>query len=82
MEQREYCGAFVESIDARGLNCPLPLLKMKRALAHAQRGERVYLQATDPNTLRDITAYAYQANHALVHASTLGTVFHLVVEKV
>ncbi len=80
-EHAEYCGTCVECIDARGLNCPLPLLKMKKALALAQCGERVYLQATDPNTLRDIAAYVRQAKHVLVHASTLGTVIHLVVEK-
>jgi tRNA 2-thiouridine synthesizing protein A len=76
-----YDGVYAQFIDAKGLNCPLPLLKMKKALALAQIGERVYMQATDPNTLRDLSDYATQAKYPLVYANSTGAVFHLVIEK-
>jgi tRNA 2-thiouridine synthesizing protein A len=68
-------------VDASGLNCPLPLLKAKKALALVQVGERVYLMATDPNTLRDLGDYARQVGHRVVHRSEVGGVFHIVIER-
>lgn len=82
MSQAPDCGeSYAYVIDARGLNCPLPLLKTKKALALATVGERVYLQATDPNTLRDLSDYVKQARYALIEAATREGVIHLVIEK-
>ncbi len=68
-------------IDATGLNCPLPLLKTKKALAALKVGERVYLRATAAQSLRDLTAYAREAGHILVCAVEHDHVFHFVLEK-
>ena len=72
------CAAQVR---ATGLNCPLPLLKTKKALAKLRDGERVYLCATDPGSMRDLTAYAAEAGHAVVYAEQLAEVFHCVLAK-
>lgn len=74
-------GGCAQKVHATGLNCPLPLLKTKKALAMVKDGERVYLCATDPGSLRDLTAYAAEAGHAMLFANQHDGVFHFVLEK-
>ena len=69
-------------VDAAGLNCPLPLLKTKKALASLQIGERVYLTATAAQSLRDLSAYAHEAGHRLLCAEEDAGVYYVVIEKV
>lgn len=76
-----YLDQCVARIDAVGLNCPLPLLKTKKALASAKPGDCVYLCATDPNSIRDLTGYAAQAGHVLLVAEESAGLYHFVVEK-
>lgn len=52
-------------IDALGLECPLPLLKVKQALNRAAVGEVVFVSASDPASRRDIAAYVQMTNHSL-----------------
>lgn len=56
-------------VDARGLNCPLPLLKAKQALNGMQVGEDLLLLATDPGSRRDLRAFAEQSGHQLLESS-------------
>lgn len=63
-------GADVErhadvELDARGLNCPMPLLKAKQALNRMQRGQRLHVVATDPGSLRDFEVFCQQSGHVL-----------------
>ncbi|ARU04891.1 hypothetical protein CCO03_09540 [Comamonas serinivorans] len=53
-------------VDARGMNCPLPILKAKKALAGLNSGELVRVLATDPSAARDFQAFAAQTGNALV----------------
>lgn len=53
-------------LDARGLNCPLPILKTKKALAEMATGEVLRVMATDPGALRDFQAFAKQTGNELV----------------
>lgn len=53
-------------VDARGLNCPLPILKAKKALAQLQSGQLLQVLTTDPGALRDFQAFARQTGNALV----------------
>lgn len=53
-------------VDARGLNCPLPILKAKKALAQLQSGQLLQVLTTDPGALRDFEAFARQTGNALV----------------
>ena len=51
-----------KELDTRGLNCPLPILKAKKALADMQSGEVLKVLATDPGSMRDFQAFARQTS--------------------
>jgi TusA-related sulfurtransferase len=59
-----------KEIDTRGLNCPLPILKAKKALADMASGEVLKVLATDPGSIRDFQAFARQTGNELVEQST------------
>jgi tRNA 2-thiouridine synthesizing protein A len=59
-------------LDARGLNCPLPILKAKKALAEMLSGQTLKVVATDAGSVRDFQAFAKQTGNQLVHQETLG----------
>lgn len=58
---------FDKEVDARGLNCPLPILRAKKALAELQPGQVVRVVATDPGAVKDFQAFAKQTGNELVH---------------
>ncbi|WP_294001694.1 sulfurtransferase TusA family protein [Sphaerotilus sp.] len=60
-----------KDIDTRGLNCPLPILKAKKALADLASGQVLRVLATDPGSLRDFQAFARQTGHVLLGQETL-----------
>lgn len=60
---------FNKELDARGLNCPLPILKAKKALAEMASGEILRVIATDPGSVRDFQAFARQTGNDLVGQS-------------
>jgi TusA-related sulfurtransferase len=62
-------------LDARGLNCPLPILKAKKALAEMASGELLRVVCTDPGSTRDFQAFARQTGNELVGQSTEGSEF-------
>ena len=63
---------FQKEVDARGLNCPLPILRTKKALADMQSGEVLKILATDPGATRDFQAFARQTgNELLQHLSLI-----------
>ena len=64
-----------KEIDTRGLNCPLPILKAKKALSELQAGEVLKVLATDPGSLRDFQAFARQTGNELIEQSTEGDEF-------
>jgi TusA-related sulfurtransferase len=55
-----------KELDTRGLNCPLPILKAKKALADMRSGEVLKVVATDPGSMRDFQAFARQTGNELV----------------
>lgn len=57
---------FHKDLDARGLNCPLPILKAKKALAEMTSGQILRVMATDPGSVRDFQAFARQTGNELV----------------
>ncbi len=63
---------ITKEVDARGLNCPLPILKAKKALAELQSGQLLKVLSTDPGALRDFQAFAKQTGNELVEQSTEG----------
>jgi tRNA 2-thiouridine synthesizing protein A len=61
-----------KEIDTRGLNCPLPILKAKKALADMQSGQLLKVVATDSGSVRDFQAFAKQTGNELVEQQTIG----------
>jgi tRNA 2-thiouridine synthesizing protein A len=59
-----------KELDARGLNCPLPILKAKKALTDMLSGEVLKVVATDPGSMRDFQAFARQTGNALVEQTS------------
>ena len=55
-----------KELDTRGLNCPLPILKAKKALADMRSGEVLKVVSTDPGSMRDFQAFARQTGNELV----------------
>ncbi|NDG41660.1 MAG: sulfurtransferase TusA family protein [Betaproteobacteria bacterium] len=64
-----------KEVDTRGLNCPLPILKAKKALAELQAGELLKVLSTDPGSMRDFQAFARQTGHELLEQQTVGDEF-------
>ena len=62
-------------VDARGLNCPLPILKAKKALSGLQSGQTVKVISTDAGSVRDFQAFAKQTGNELVEQQTVGAEF-------
>jgi tRNA 2-thiouridine synthesizing protein A len=60
-----------QEVDARGLNCPLPILKAKKALAQMTSGQVLRVLATDPGSMRDFQAFSRQTGNELVGQETL-----------
>ena len=70
-----------QELDARGLNCPLPILRAKKLLATMKTGEVLRVVATDPNSARDFQAFARQTGNELVDQATLGDEFVTVLRR-
>jgi TusA-related sulfurtransferase len=68
-------------LDARGLNCPLPILKAKKALSDMQSGETLRVMATDPGSVRDFQAFAKQTGNELLEQQTIGIEFYHVMRR-
>jgi len=68
-------------LDARGLNCPLPILRTKKVLNGMSPGQSLKILATDPGSVRDFQAFARQTGHELVAASASGGEFHFLLRK-
>ena len=62
-------------LDTRGLNCPLPILKAKKALAEMRSGEVLKVLATDPGSMRDFQAFARQTGNELVEQESTNEEF-------
>jgi tRNA 2-thiouridine synthesizing protein A len=60
-----------KELDTRGLNCPLPILKAKKALADMLTGEVLKVVATDPGSMRDFQAFAKQTGNDLLKQDTV-----------
>ncbi len=61
---------YDREVDARGLSCPLPILRAKKALADMQSGQILKIVCTDRGSIRDFQAFAQQTGNALVRQVT------------
>ena len=72
---------FDKELDARGLNCPLPILRTKKALSALQGGQVLKIVATDPGSVRDFQAFAKQTGHELLAQSQADNEFVFFMRK-
>lgn len=70
-----------KELDTRGLNCPLPILKAKKALADMESGQLLKVFATDPGSMRDFQAFARQTGNELVEQATVADEFVHVLRR-
>ena len=70
-----------KEIDTRGLNCPLPILKAKKALSEMRSGQALKVVATDPGSIRDFQAFAKQTGNELLNQETAGAEFIHVMRR-
>jgi tRNA 2-thiouridine synthesizing protein A len=68
-------------VDARGLACPLPILRAKKALSAMPSGALLRVLATDPGSVRDFQAFARQTGNELVAQTEIGTVWAHVMRR-
>lgn len=68
-------------LDTRGLNCPLPILKAKKALTDMKTGQLLRVVSTDPGSTRDFQAFARQTGNDLVDQQVEGTDFIHVLKR-
>jgi TusA-related sulfurtransferase len=70
-----------KELDTRGLNCPLPILKAKKALAELQSGQILRVVSTDAGSLRDFQAFAKQTGNELLEQQTVEKDFFHVMRR-
>ena len=70
-----------EYLDAKGLNCPLPVLKAKFALVRMQPGQVLYVEATDPHASIDFHAYCARSGHQIIDTTTVEGVIRFYIRR-
>jgi len=68
-------------VDARGLLCPLPVLRARKALRDVARGARIEVLATDPAALKDFPAFCAETGHKLEAQGEVGGVYRFVIRR-
>lgn len=72
---------FDKDLDARGLNCPLPILRAKKALGDMASGQVLRIVATDPGSVKDFEAFSKQTGNALLSHSAAEKEFTFFLKK-
>ena len=68
-------------LNAEGLNCPLPILKAKKALKDVAAGETLEIRATDPGSVADFAAFCNQTGHELLSSTTEGSIYKFEIRR-
>jgi len=72
---------FDQELDASGLNCPLPILRAKKALGTLESGQVLRIIATDPGSVKDFEAFAKQTGNELMESGEEGGKFVFLIKK-
>ncbi|WP_324781037.1 sulfurtransferase TusA family protein [Thiobacillus sedimenti] len=70
-----------QTLDARGMNCPLPILRTKKALTGLGKGDTLAVVSTDPGSLKDMQAFCKQTGNELVSSSENQGEFAFLIRK-
>lgn len=71
-----------ETLDAKGLNCPLPILKAKKALKGMDNGKVLEILATDPGAIKDFEAFCRATGNKLLSSEQDGDIYKFEIERV
>ncbi len=71
-----------ETLDAKGLNCPLPILKAKKALKGLGNGQTLEVLSTDPGSVADFEAFCRTTGNKLVEHDEEGGTYRFIIERV
>lgn len=72
---------FDRELDARGLNCPLPILRAKKALGEMQSGQILRIVATDPGSVKDFAAFCKQTGNELLSSAENNKEFEFYIKR-
>ncbi len=72
---------FDKELDAKGLNCPLPILRAKKALAEMSSGQVLRIMATDPGSVKDFAAFSKQTGNELLSTAEHGKEFEFFIKR-
>ncbi|MBV6475142.1 MAG: sulfurtransferase TusA family protein [Rhodocyclaceae bacterium] len=72
---------FDKELDAKGLNCPLPILRAKKALADMTSGQVLRVLSTDPGSVKDFAAFAKQTGNELLSSAEQGKEFEFYIKR-
>ena len=72
---------YEDVLDVKGLKCPMPMLKTKKALSKMPPGARLLVQATDPHALRDLSQFSDQTGNKLIESEEKDGVFYIVMQR-
>jgi len=73
--------SFDAELDAKGLNCPLPILRAKKAIAELSSGQVLKIVATDPGSVKDFEAFCKQTGNTLLSSAEAGGAFEFMIKK-
>jgi tRNA 2-thiouridine synthesizing protein A len=68
-------------LDAKGLNCPLPIIKAKKMLKDVPTGETLRVLATDPGSVADFAAFCRTTGNELVESTQDGTTYRFLIKR-
>ena len=71
-----------QTLDLRGLSCPMPIVKTKKAIDQIEGGAQLFILATDPGSVADFQAWTKRTGHKLLFSEKVGNEFHFRIEKV
>lgn len=72
---------FDQTLDARGMNCPLPILRTRKALNTLSSGQTLQIIATDPGAVKDFSSFCEQTGNSLVSTTQEGSEHIFVIRK-
>ncbi|MDH5772176.1 MAG: sulfurtransferase TusA family protein [Rhodospirillaceae bacterium] len=70
-----------QTLDTKGMNCPLPILKTKKAIKGLNAGDTLEVLSTDPGSVKDFEAFCKSTGNKLMESSEDGGVFRYLIEK-
>jgi TusA-related sulfurtransferase len=73
--------AVDRTLDAKGLLCPLPIVRLAKLVKELEAGQVVLLEATDPGSIPDVTAWSKNTGNPVLHQETAGNVMRFWIRK-